>query len=127
MGLVGWVMTATSPSPSATPLPSASASDSTDYGSTREFLQRMLAEASPTPGPFGGFAGPAGRLLGVVLFLVLVAAVLGLAVSLVAAVGSLRKGGRATGHLLSAVGCALVILIIGTFSTFTLGWFDLLS
>ncbi|MEH3079122.1 MAG: hypothetical protein PGN11_21105 [Quadrisphaera sp.] len=123
MGLMGWVMTAVTPSATPTPSPSGD----TDYGSTREFLQRMLSEASPTPGPFSGFAGPAGRLLGVVLFLVLVAAVLGLAVSLVAAVGSLRKGGRATGHLLSAVGCALVILIIGTFSTFTLGWFDLLS
>jgi len=111
----------------ATATPSPSPSDDTDYGTSREFLRRMLDEASPTPGPFSSFAGPAGRLLGVVLFLVLVAAVLGLVISLVAAVGGLRKGARATGSLLSAVGCALVIVIIGAFSTFTLGWFDLLT
>ncbi len=107
--------------------PSPSPTDDTDYGTSREFLRRMLEESSPSPGPFSSFAGPAGRLLGVVLFLVLVAAVLGLVVSLIAAVGGLRKGSRATGSLLSAVGCALVIVIIGAFSTFTLGWFDLLT
>ena len=107
--------------------PTPSPTDDTDYGTSRDFLQRMLEESSPTPGPFSSFAGPAGRLLGVVLFLVLVAAVLGLVISLIAAVGGLRKGSRATGALLSAVGCALVIVIIGAFSTFTLGWFDLLT
>lgn len=107
--------------------PSPSPSDSTDYGTSRDFLQRMLDQASPSPGPFTSFAGPAGRLLGVLLFLVLIAAVLGLVVSLVAAIGSVRKGSRATGHLATALGCALVIVIIGAFTTFTLGWFDLLT